>query len=332
MTISVSPPSPDLPRAEPSRIQLTRTRAISTPAPPRLTTDLPARSQSRLSSPTPSFYHQLPSFSLIGALEFHDVIASLRGQAASPSLVMFDSPVTPYAGGHYHKHPASRQRTPRTSLSSRDDDPSDQLSLNIVNQQDDRLRPHVVGPSRRPDEPQGIDDDHPSTFRDDPHDSEHPQNRYLDAPQDRYRDDPGSSSVPSDADTESQNYVPPSLRQRIHELLLKISHTLVPSLHNFGNQGILGQVASIFAAPAVMALTLTLPVVVTPYEPGKHSREKLLNGDDQLLDFEEEGEERVLIAEEEVMEDMHGMSYNKWLMAAQCAIAPAFCVGVLFSS
>jgi sodium/potassium/calcium exchanger 6 len=115
-------------------------------------------------------------------------------------------------------------------------------------------------------------------------------------------------------------------------VLGRIVHTLLPSLHHFRSQSILAQIASIFAAPAVMALTLTLPVVVTPYLPSRTSREKLFHGDGRLVDFEEEGEERVLIAEEEVLEDMHEMSFNKWLTATQCAVAPVFCVAILFSS
>jgi sodium/potassium/calcium exchanger 6 len=107
---------------------------------------------------------------------------------------------------------------------------------------------------------------------------------------------------------------------------------LLPSLQHFSKQSILAQIASIFAAPAVMFLTLTLPVVVTRYESATSSREKMFDGDGRLVDFEEEGEARVLIAEEEVLEDMHEMSFNKWLMSAQCVIAPVFCVAVLFSS
>ena len=80
-----------------------------------------------------------------------------------------------------------------------------------------------------------------------------------------------------------------------------------------------------------MLLTLTLPVVVTPYESAHTPREKMLGSDPNLIDFEEEGVERVLIAEEEVQEDMHGMGFNKWLTAAQCTFGPLFCVGVLFS-
>ena len=85
-----------------------------------------------------------------------------------------------------------------------------------------------------------------------------------------------------------------------------------------------------------MALTITLPVVVTPYTP-ERSTEKLLaidvgSGDSRLTDFEEEGVEgeRALIAEEEVVEELHELKYNKWLMAAQCIFGPLWCVAVLF--
>lgn len=343
MTISVSPPSPELPRVHTHH---TRTRAISTPQRPRLQTDLPPRSHSRntapigLSHPHPHF----PSFSLIGALEFHDVVASLRHQAASSSLSIFESPVTPFAGGHYHRHSSPRQRTPRTSLSSRDD-PLDQLALGTVSQQDDRLRPYFSAPSRTtdlPEEPEWFDDD--SRYHDTPI-SDHariPQNGCLSTTHRRYTDSPNSSTSSitrtnatptiSDDDTESQNYIPPTPWQRILSGLGYIPHTLLPSLHHFRNQSILAQIASIFAAPAVMFLTLTLPVVVTRYESATTSREKMFNGDGRLVDFEEEGEERVLIAEEEVLEDMHEMAFNKWLTSVQCAIAPVFCVAVLFSS
>ena len=51
--------------------------------------------------------------------------------------------------------------------------------------------------------------------------------------------------------------------------------------------------------------------------------------DEQLVDFEEEGVKRVLIAEEEVLDDMHEMVFNKWLTAVQCALAPLSSVAVL---
>jgi sodium/potassium/calcium exchanger 6 len=94
----------------------------------------------------------------------------------------------------------------------------------------------------------------------------------------------------------------------------------------------LGKIASIFAAPALLALTLTLPVMVTPYENPYSHEEKTQGSEGRLVDFEEEGIERALIAEEEVQEDMHEMKFNKWLMAAQCALGPLFCVWVLFGA
>jgi sodium/potassium/calcium exchanger 6 len=116
----------------------------------------------------------------------------------------------------------------------------------------------------------------------------------------------------------------------VFNVLGKLRHTLFPTLHRFREQSLLGQIACLFAAPAVSLLTLTLPVVVTPYQNSNQGREKLHNMDARLVDFEEEGIERVLIAEEEVEENLHEMSFNKWLMAAQCIFGSLFCVGVLF--
>jgi len=262
---------------------------------------------------------------------------------------MFEGPVTPFAGGHYHRHSVSRQRTPRTSLSSRDEDPFDHLALSSVSQQDDRLRSHLAAPPRTVDlteGPRGVDDGNRNRYHDAPNGSYfHPQDRSLDTTHGRYLDDPYSpssttasilrtpaTSTLSDGDTESQVYIPLTRWQRVIGVLGQVTYTLLPSLHHFRSQSILAQIASIFAAPAVMFLTLTLPVVVTPYESAGTSREKMFNGDGRLVDFEEEGEERVLIAEEEVLEDMHEMSFNKWLTAVQCVVAPVFCVVVLFSS
>jgi sodium/potassium/calcium exchanger 6 len=114
--------------------------------------------------------------------------------------------------------------------------------------------------------------------------------------------------------------------------LKHIYHTLFPSLHHFRSKTILGKIAAIFAAPAILVLTLTLPVIVTAYDNGHMSREKILGAEGRLIDFEEEGIERVLIAEEETREEIHDLTFNKWLMATQCALGPLFCVGVLFSA
>jgi len=140
------------------------------------------------------------------------------------------------------------------------------------------------------------------------------------------------STTASDLESEEQLYVPVSKRQRVWTVLGHIRHTLFPTFSNFRSQSVAAQMACVLAAPAVLALTLTLPVVVTPYESGHASREKPFDGDARLVDFEEEGTERILIAEEEVEEKLHQLHFSKWLMAAQCILGPLFSVEVLFGS
>ncbi|CAK5268541.1 unnamed protein product [Mycena citricolor] len=274
----------------------TRARAISAPgAPPRLQTELPRRPHSRTPSPSPSF-STMPSFSLVGALEFRQVIASLQHEAAGPSLHIFDSP-TPYAGGHY-----STVRSRSRTVSH--DGPWDAglgLPLDVV---DERAHPRLI--VTREDSENYFDhetiDASPTTLH---------------------------SPALSDGDTESQIHVP-SRHQRTLDSLTAAFHTLFPSLQHFRSKSILGQIASVFAVPAVLCLTLTLPVVVTPYRSSHHSHEKTPGDESNLIDFEEEGVERVLIAEEELEEEMHGMSYNRWLTSVQCTFGPLFCAMVLF--
>ncbi|KAJ3727911.1 Sodium/calcium exchanger protein-domain-containing protein [Lentinula raphanica] len=298
-----------------------RLRAHSSPEPPRLRTDIPRRPHSRTPSPpfgsnahTPHF-SQMPSFSLVGALEFRQVVASLRNEASSSSLSIFDSPVTPYAGGHYHSRPRSRPRTPLAHDHERD--PWDNaLAL------DDRT-PHVrVTPVPNESRPASSDFDNNAYF-DDP-----PASMSSSIPTISHT--PASPTATESSEVQNYPHMPPSTWQRSKSLLATLFHTLFPTLHHFRTQSVLGQIASIFAAPAVMLLTLTLPVVVTPYVSAHHTREKL-DSSHNLIDFEEEGIERVLIAEEEVEDEMHGVGFNKWLTAAQVLFGPLFCVTVLFS-
>lgn len=144
------------------------------------------------------------------------------------------------------------------------------------------------------------------------------------------------SNVPSETDTSSHRFTPPSKRQRVKHALYRTWHTLFPTLHHFWDKSFLGKIVALFAAPAVMALTITLPVVVTPYTADRSMEKPTTvdagSRDSRLIDFEEEGVEegRALIAEEEVMEELHELKYNKWLMAAQCIFGPLWCVAVLF--
>lgn len=137
---------------------------------------------------------------------------------------------------------------------------------------------------------------------------------------------------PTPSETSESTYIAASKRQRFIKTAGYVAHVLFPTLHHFRKQSFLGRVASIFAAPAVLALTITLPVVVTPYESALTSKEKIYADDAPLVGFEEEGVQRVLIAEEEVQEEIREVRFNRWLMALQCALAPSFCVKVLFST
>ena len=296
-----------------------RPRAKSQPGPPRIQTDFATRyrsvnenrsatrSTTRSSSPSPystfhrrpSASHQMPSFSLIGALEFRQVVASLASQAAGDPLNLHlyqESPLTPYVRGHYpHHHTHSSLSRPRTP----DQDPWDAVAGSV---QLHERSPHMS--------PSG------SVERLD----------HMIFP----------SNVPSETDTSSHRFTPPSKRQRVKHAVYRTWHTLFPTLHHFWRKSFLGKIVALFAAPAVMALTITLPVVVIPYR-SERSAEKpptvdAGSGDSRLIDFEEEGMEveRALIAEEEVVEELHELKYNKWLMAAQCTFGPLWCVAVLF--
>jgi sodium/potassium/calcium exchanger 6 len=51
--------------------------------------------------------------------------------------------------------------------------------------------------------------------------------------------------------------------------------------------------------------------------------------DGQLIDFEEEGIERTLVAEDELKSEGVESSYNKWITAVQCILGPLFCVSII---
>ncbi|KIK17638.1 hypothetical protein PISMIDRAFT_215233 [Pisolithus microcarpus 441] len=313
---------------------------ISSSRPPRIgiQTQLPSHPKSRTPSPihTPSHLTHMPSFSLVGALEFRQVVESLKTHAASSSLDVFDSPLAPYAGGHYHQH----QHHPRGSLQSRS--------------------PSRTGPEINPwDAELGVplDDRSPRLLRSsiaedrEREESERPSAldegiQLLRTPLSGPEAIPSISRTPaspinSDASTDVEPYIPPTKGERVRHVLARTCHILLPSLHHFRSKTILRKIVALLAAPAVMALTLTLPVVVIPYGLDSAHEEKHLHHhhhghhdtetEPRLVEFEEEGVERTLMAEEVVQEDFHEMTFNKWLMAAQCVFGPLFCVAVLFN-
>lgn len=304
-----------------------RTRAVSAPTPPRLQTDMPLlnhRAYSR--SPSPGRVGQLPSFSLVGALEFRDVVASLRKEAAAQSLDMFDTPVTPYAGGHYHS-PLHPRRSPLSSMhSSMDEEALNNLMLG------ERTRPRGTSPNSDVTlRPQQSPQDYLTPGA---HDDDYFGNnvRLSQSMPTILRTPASPSTSASEVESEEALYTPYTWTQMVVGVLRTSAHILFPTLHTIHKQTILAQLACILAAPAVLFLTLTLPVVVTPYHDRHSAPEKIHTTDPRLVDFEEEGMERLLTAEDVVEEDMHDLKFNKWLMAAQCVCGPLFCAKVLFSA
>jgi sodium/potassium/calcium exchanger 6 len=131
---------------------------------------------------------------------------------------------------------------------------------------------------------------------------------------------------------------PPSKRERVRLAFTRTMRVLFPTLVYFTDKGFVGMVVALFAAPAVLALTVTLPVVYTPQGDAKALEKRTeasgspLDGraaEERLVDYEDEGAEWTLVAEDIVEEEMHELGFNKWLMATQCVLGPLFCATVL---
>ncbi|KAI5988579.1 Sodium/calcium exchanger protein-domain-containing protein [Pisolithus albus] len=303
----------------------TPTPMISSPRPPGIgtQTEVPSHPKSHIPSPThtPPHVTHMPSFSLFGALEFRQVVESLKTHAASSSLDVFDSPpppLTPYEGGHYHQH----QHYPRGSLQSRS--------------------PSRTGPEIDPwDAELGVplDDRSPclpcSSIAEDCEREENERPSALDegiqllcTPLSGPEAVPSVSPTPaspinSDASTDVEPYIPPTKGECVRHALARTCYILLPSLRHFRSKTILMKIVALLAAPAIMALTLTLPVVVEPYGLDSTHEEKHVHHHDHS--------QGTLMTEEVVQEDFHETSYNKWLMAAQCVFGPLFCVAVFLN-
>ncbi|KAK7690637.1 hypothetical protein QCA50_005736 [Cerrena zonata] len=300
-----------------------RARAISSPGPPRLGLELPPRPHSRAPSThsahssrttsnashhrhssSHSHINHMPSFSLIGALEFSRVVSELQQQSASSTLSLFESPLTPYPGGHYHTHRGSRPRSPADPDHERD--PWD-AALHGVPLNDRSPQGQVPALSEPRTEELVMSDGQ--------------------TPMITITHTPASPLSDVTSEAPSMPFSQLGKRQRLYRMFSHTHHVLFPTLHHFRSKTFLGKIAAVFAAPAVMALTLTLPVVVTDYASFGEREEKLGTDEGRLIDFEEEGVERTLIDEDHVEEEL---KFNKWLMAVQCILGPLFCIAVLF--
>jgi solute carrier family 24 (sodium/potassium/calcium exchanger), member 6 len=255
----------------------------------------------------------MPSFSLVGALEFRSVISSLQQDAAGHSLSAFEPPLTPYPGGHYHSYGFSRSRS-RGSIHSGSVhtwDSSSDVPL------DDRS-PLPPAPSLLPDD---------SDF----HPAEAPLN-LIDS--DAEPQIPEITQTPAspilDTNSDVAHHMVAARPQGVGLVLARTCHILFPTLHGFRVKSLLGKAAAVLATPAVFALTITLPVAVGPQDNAGYRHEKASTINDTLVLLE--GDETELVVIDEVEEEAYGLQFNKWLMAFQCTLGPLFCVAVLFST
>ena len=279
----------------------------------------PATATRSRSHTVSSHHHDLPSFSLMGALEFRDVVSSLHEQSASTALEMFDSPVTHFPAGHYRRRsirqPSSSQ-LPRYSMSGsrqpsaleNETDPWDAVLAREGHGDDASERQLSVFPT-----PVGKVTPVPSIRIIDP----------ADSPVDSINPQP-SYAPPA----------PPSKRQRLRTAIKGIWDTLFPTLHHFREKSIMGMVAAVLATPAVFMLTLTLPVVVTEYQDDGTVKEAVVERTplEPLVEYDEEGVERIEEAQLEYQEEIHPAQFNKWLIATQCALGPVFGAMVIFGA
>lgn len=243
----------------------------------------------------------LPSFSLLSALEFRDVVTSLQHQTAVSVIEAFEAPITPF-GGHRPLSSRSRISSPLLQGSR-----STEVDLFDV----------TLGPQMHLDLLSG---DLPTER----HNSSSDSIRHMSAT-------PVHSPPSRSPSIDETPHIPPT---RWHQILPKLKHSslvLFPHLHNFSNKSILSLLVAIFATPGVLAFTVTLPVVIT-----SHGETDIPRPDDttegRLIDFEEDGIERVLVAEDELKEGLCENQFNKWLTALQCALGPGLCVLLLFGT
>lgn len=237
---------------------------------------------------------RLQSFSLIGALEFRNIVHNLQRDSGAAGLKAFDNnmPVTPtYAGGRYHPHRRSSRdsgrhrhwdgdlelnRPPSTSprrLSS--SDPSTGLlavdtSTGTYDSGSLHHGDHVESPSISISVPDTILEDGTSTS---------PPAEDLPTSLSPY---PRPSSPSTTVSAFPFSPPPPTSPSRAIRYLAyarKTGHILFPTLVDIRGKSWFRIVASVLAAPAVLLLTLTLPVVITERDiHGGHEDHGEVNG------------------------------------------------------
>ncbi|KAF8515394.1 Sodium/calcium exchanger protein-domain-containing protein [Hysterangium stoloniferum] len=286
-----------------------RSRALSDPNPPRNTAEAPRRANSGTHSPSgsplESPLQHLPHFSLLTALEFRDVVASLQHQTNASSLAAFETPIIPLGARPYRSSPLGTPlATPYDVLTRR-------ASSNDVNPWDDVLGRRMQLDRMSPELPQN---GHAAS---------------IDAVEQTVPSLVVHSPTPS---SDEGFHISPTRWQRLCHVLYPTFRILFPHLRHFTSKSVISASVAIFATPGVLALTITSPVVTCAYGEPRRGAVSPANeaSDGRLIDFEEDGVERVLVAEDDLKEELNERIYNKWLTALQCALGPLFCTAIVF--
>ncbi|KAG8908491.1 hypothetical protein FRB99_005849 [Tulasnella sp. 403] len=303
----------------------------------------------------------LPSFSLIGALEFRDVVNSLQRESTSSALNTFDEPSTSYK--RHYKRPSFGSRSNRSRLESwharehsQDEvDPWD-AALAQANASSDVAPSHhgqaTPYTDRRDPEPVVAPPPIPSIA------ILPPDSQFVPSSSTGQIRLPSSPSSPSSTINEILISGHESTKRRWtpfahYPSLSNVLSTLFPTLLQFtsSNRSFIGRIISILAAPAVLLLTLSLPVVIVSNDEGERlKKETQVEIHMEPADPEAYGNnfaERIQPATEEELErdaesevssimndlekEMHPEGFAKWLLATQCIAGPLFVTAALFS-
>lgn len=345
----------------------------------------PRRARSR--SITSSLDVRRTTFSLLGAVEFRDVVKSLQEEGEDLSTIDH-IPTSPFASGHYHHLPQAI-RSARSIPST----PSDTFSLRR-SQSTKTVAPRgtsspthshrrLSDPQRpltgRPELPSpgelsimrgiggtlanefnpwshvDVDQNGPKTPR--PSAMRRASSR---GPMGEAPSSPPASPLPLPkikTDFPAITLAPPpnlsgsleppstpptpqlilpspfphsSKRSHLRHMIRVTLHTFFPTLVSLRHKSLTGKVLSFFAAPIVLMLTLTLPVVETEAddEPAcLKGEEDWDSADEERVDVGDglEGrfgadldEFRAQIDGEETVEERAGLGFNKWLLCLQC--------------
>ncbi|KAG8732799.1 hypothetical protein FRC11_010924 [Ceratobasidium sp. 423] len=310
------------------------TLSVPPRTPARLSLHIPRGSELRTSSASASpltsrpnsHIHHLPSFSLLGALEFRTVVNSLHGSSTAGTLSMFDAPVSPYAAGYYRR--LSIVSSGSAASSVRGTAVTAPPAVERIDSEDQR-DPRDAAFSLQLSERGGGSSTNGTALAPgaEIHRAKSPvPSIHIFSPNSPSNGDGPAASrklfVPDDAQVQPQ----------WKRILRQVMHTLFPSLVDLSLRPWLWKIVAVCSAPAIFALTLTLPVVINDPQSDLKSGEGAEPITPLLVDYDESDiEDEMMQARIEAEEHVLDVHFSKWLTAVQCALSPVFCVSVLFS-